>query len=158
MSAQGPGPRRAGTRTHLTSWALLLGLLTAGQATALNNCSPADFALNDRRGSNPLIISNDSPGNPFLYRPRCAMVAAGATVIFRALPNFGMHPLFAGTVSGGVGSIDPGSPIGSATSGNEHMVLINDSGEFPYFCDFHLANGMFGSLLVVPQLFADDFE
>jgi len=132
--------------------------VAADHAHALNNCLASDFAANDRRGSNPLVISNNSPGNPFLYRPRCALIAAGATVIFRGLPNFGMHPLFAGTVSAGSGTFDPNSPIGSIVSGDEHQVVMMDPGEFPYFCDFHLGNGMFGSLMVVPQLFADGFE
>lgn len=132
--------------------------ITASPAAALNNCLASDFAATDRRGTNPLVISNNSPGNPFLYRPRCALVAAGATIIFRGVPNFGMHPLFAGTVSGGTGTFDPDSPIGSIISGAEHQVLMTEPGEHPYFCDFHLGNGMFGSIMVVPQLFADAFE
>jgi plastocyanin len=140
---------------------LLLALLLGSASTsihALNNCLAADFAATDRRTSNPLVIANDSPGNPFLYRPRCATIAAGTTVIFRAVPDFGMHPLYGGTVSGGVASIDPASPIGSVGSGTEYTVLIDEVGEFPYFCDFHYANGMLGSLRVVPQLFASSFE
>ena len=136
----------------------LLLWAAAAPGHALNNCLPGDFANTDLRGSNPVVIANDSPGNPFLYRPRCALIAAGTTVIFRAVPNFGMHPLFAGTVSAGMGNFDPTSPIGSANTGEEHSVVINEIGEFPYFCDFHLASGMFGSLMVVPRLFADDFE
>ena len=143
--------------TQRSLLALLL-LFAADQGQALNNCLPADFAASDQRANNPLVISNDNPSNPFLYRPRCALIAAGTTVIFRALPNFGMHPLFAGTVSGGTGTMDPTSPIGSATSGKEHSAFMLESGEFPYFCDFHLTSGMFGSLLVVPQLFSAGFE
>ena len=136
----------------------LLGVGAVTNAWGLNNCLPADLAATDRRGSNPLIIANDNPGNPFLYRPRCATISAGTTVIFRATPNFGMHPLFGGTVSAGVATIDPTSPIGSVISGTEYSVLLETPGEYPYFCDFHYADGMLGSLRVVPQLFADGFE
>ena len=30
--------------------------------------------------------------------------------------------------------------------------------EYPYYCDVHFAMGMFGSVLVVPETFADGFE
>lgn len=135
--------------------ALLLGTTTA---SALNNCLPADFAATDRRSDNPVVIANDSPGNPFLYRPRCATIAAGTTVIFRGVPDFGLHPLYAGIVSGGTATIDSNSPLGSVSTGTEYTVVLNEPGEYPYFCDFHYNSGMLGSLRVVPQLFASGFE
>lgn len=143
---------------HIQTPAGIALLLLCGSAPALNNCLPADFAATDRRGVNPLVIHNSDPGNPFLYRPRCATVAAGATIIFRASPDFGMHPLYGGTVSGSTATIDPQSPIGSAGSGVEHTVVLSNPGEFPYFCDFHYTSGMLGSVRVVPQLFADGME
>ena len=125
-------------------------------AAALNGCLDADFA--DRRGRADLVVANDDPTQPFRYRPRCATISEGTRVIFRALPGFGMHPLYGGTVSGGVATIDPSSPIGSITSGGEAERVLLASGEFPFFCDFHHAQGMLGSLRVVPQLFADGFD
>lgn len=132
------------------------GLLGTAPAAALNNCLSENFV--DRRGLDDVVIVNDQPGNPFLYRPRCLTVSAGARVIFRAVPNFGNHPLFAGIVSGGVATPDPTSPIGSITSGTEATVAFPDVGEYPYFCDFHFSQGMLGSVQVVPEWFANGFE
>ncbi|MCB1612315.1 MAG: hypothetical protein KDI60_11255 [Xanthomonadales bacterium] len=136
----------------------LLGVLLAAAMPvhALNNCLPENFI--DRRGLDDVVIVNDQPGNPFLYRPRCLTVSAGARVLFRAVPSFGNHPLFAGTVSGGVATPDPTSPIGSITSGSEATVVFPNAGEFPYYCDFHFSQGMLGSVLVKPEWFADGFE
>ncbi|MBX3691508.1 hypothetical protein [Dokdonella sp.] len=134
----------------------LLVTLAAGPALALNNCLEVDFA--DRRGLAELVVANDDPTNPFRYRPRCATVSEGTRIVFRANPNFGMHPLYGGLVSGGMATIDPTSPIGSITSGTEAVRIPVDAGEYPFFCDFHYTQGMLGSLRVVPQLFADGFD
>lgn len=131
-------------------------LLPCASAHALNNCLPGDFI--DRRGRDDVVIANDQPGNPFLYRPRCVTVSAGANVLFRALPGFGNHPLFAGTVIGGVATFDPTSPIGAITSGEQELVTFPAEGEYPYYCDFHFSQGMAGSVRVVPEWFADGFE
>lgn len=131
-------------------------LALAPAAFALNNCLPGNFV--DRRGQDDVVIANDQPGNPFLYRPRCLTVSAGARVLFRALPDFGNHPLFAGTVNGSTATFDPTSPIGSITSGPERAVTFAAPGEFPYYCDFHYAQGMLGSVQVVPEWFANGFE
>ena len=130
--------------------------LAALPAIALNDCFDADFV--DRRGRAELVVANDDPTNPFRYRPRCATVSEGTRIVFRAVPNFGMHPLYGGLVSGGVATIDPASPIGSINSGTEVTRTLTAAGEFPFFCDFHYGQGMLGSLRVVPQLFADGFD
>jgi plastocyanin len=130
--------------------------LGAFPANALNNCLVADFV--DRRGLAQIEVANDDPTNPFRYRPRCVTVSEGTHVVFKATPNFGMHPLYGGTVSGGVATIDPASPIGSNTLGAEADRLLVDSGEFPFFCDMHYAQGMAGSIRVVPELFEDGFD
>jgi plastocyanin len=122
---------------------------------ALNNCLDADFL--DRRGVADLQIANDG-SNPLLYRPRCVLISEGTVITFRAIPNFGMHPLFGGTVSAGVATMDPDSPIGSMTSGEEEQRTLIESGEFPYFCDVHYGSGMLGSIRVVPELFANGFD
>ncbi|MEZ5463449.1 hypothetical protein [Dokdonella sp.] len=128
----------------------------ATSALALNNCLDNDFA--DRRGEAVVQIANDDPTNMFRYRPRCVTISEGTLVEFRAVPNFGMHPLFGGTVSGGVATIDPASPIGPFTSGTLGEAMLVAAGEYPYFCDFHFASGMMGSIRVVPELFADGFD
>jgi plastocyanin len=125
-------------------------------ASALNNCAEAEFQ--DQRGRAGIQIANDNPTNPFAYRPRCVTISEGTVVTFRANPDFGMHPLYGGVVSGGQVTIDPASPIGSISSGTEADRLLVDAGEFPYFCDVHFGNSMFGSVRVVPQLFADGFD
>ncbi|MEO8672913.1 MAG: hypothetical protein ABI411_16460 [Tahibacter sp.] len=125
-------------------------------ANALNGCLMADFV--DRRGLAQIQVANDDPTNPFRYRPRCVTVSEGTHVVFRAVPNFGMHPLYGGAVSGGVATIDPTSPIGSNGLGNEADRLLIEIGEFPFFCDVHYAQGMAGSIRVVPELFKDGFD
>jgi plastocyanin len=132
------------------------GLLAAGPATALNDCLPGAFV--DRRGLASIEIANDDPTNPFRYRPRCVTVSEGTRVLFRGLPNFGMHPLFGGTVANGQATIDPASPIGAITSGSQAERLLTGVAQWPFFCDFHYDQGMLGSILVVPELFADGFE
>jgi len=131
-------------------------LLSPTAAFALNGCLENDFA--DMRGEAAIQIANDDPTNPFRYRPRCVKISEATLVVFRAVPNFGMHPMFGGTVSGGVATIDPASPIGPFTSGSQGESVFTTSGEFPFFCDFHFASGMMGSVRVVPELFADGFD
>lgn len=126
------------------------------QALALNNCIESDFI--DRRGRATIEVANDDPTNPYRYRPRCVTISEGTEVTFRALPDFGMHPLYGGTVVDGVATIDPASPIGSTGIGTETQRLLVVSGEFPFFCDMHFDQGMAGSIRVVPQLFADGFD
>ncbi len=141
----------------LLAWfSFLLALFVPQAALALNNCLVAEFQ--DRQGQSEILIINDNPGNPFAYRPRCVTISEGTLVHFAALPDFGMHPLYGGTVSGGQANIDPDSPIGSFTSGGEGERVLIASGEFPYFCDFHFGAGMMGSIRVIPQLFADGFD
>ncbi len=123
---------------------------------ALNNCLDAEFQ--DRHGQAQVFIANDSPAYPFVYRPRCVIISEGTRVRFAAIPDFGMHPLYGGLVNDGQATIDPNSPIGSFTSGTEGERMLIESGEFPYFCDFHFAAGMMGSIRVIPQLFADGFD
>lgn len=136
--------------------AMWLFLLFGGAAQAANGCLPSDFQ--DRRDQASVVVANDNPGNPLQYRPRCLRVSAGAEIVFRAVPNFGNHPLFAGTVQAGVATFDPSSPIGSALVGEEHIVVLPEAGEFPYYCDFHFTQGMQGSILVDLSLHADGFE
>lgn len=135
---------------------LAVGVTVAPSATALNDCLPGDFF--DQRGLAEIEIGNDDPTNPFLYRPRCVTISEGTRVRFRATPNFGMHPLFGGLVSGGQAVIDPDSEIGVINSGKQAERILVAAGEHPYYCDFHYNQGMMGSILVVPQLFANGFD
>ncbi|MBX3725247.1 MAG: hypothetical protein KF823_04945 [Xanthomonadales bacterium] len=156
LSSGTRGRRGFSRRAVLAGLVLLAAGLSCRSAFALNGCT--DGAFVDRRGQAMVEIANDDPTNPFRYRPRCVTVSEGTVVRFRAVPNFGMHPLYGGTVNGGQAVIDPGSPIGSITSGKQAERLLVGPGEHPYFCDFHFAQGMMGSIRVVPELFADDFE
>jgi plastocyanin len=150
-----PDANRPGQRRRQAIGTMLM-LVASGPLMALNNCLPENFL--DRRGRDDVVIANDQPGSPFLYRPRCVTVSAGASVSFRAVPDFGSHPLFAGTVSGGVATPDPASPIGAITSGTQTAVVFPQAGEFPYYCDFHFSQGMLGSVRVTPEWFANGFE
>lgn len=142
---------------RLLAWFSIPVALCLSQAVdALNNCLATDFQ--DRHGLSEIQIANDNPGNAFIYRPRCVTISEGTRVHFVAIPDFGMHPLYGGTVSGGQVNIDPESPIGSLTSGGEGDRVLIESGEFPFFCDFHFAAGMMGSIRVIPQLFSDGFD
>ena len=108
---------------RLAAWlAVSLMAMASCRSWALNNCLEGDFL--DQRGQAEIQIANDDPTNPFRYRPRCVMISEGTRVIFRAVPNFGMHPLYGGVVSGGQPTIDPESPIGSISSGNEAERLL----------------------------------
>ena len=137
-----------------------IGLAIAGcwapASHALNNCADADFL--DRRGHAEIVIANDDPLNPHRYRPRCATISEGTRVVFQATPNFGSHPLYGGTVSGGIATIDPESPIGSINTGTEAERTLVEWGEFPFFCDFHYSMGIMGSIRVVPEMFRDGFD
>lgn len=143
-------------RSAVLSASVLLALLVPIRAWALNNCLDGDFV--DQRGLADIEIANSDPTNPFRYRPRCVTISEGTRIFFRAVPNFGMHPLYGGVVAAGQATIDPDSPIGSISNGTEAERVILQSGEFPYFCDVHFAQGMTGSIRVVPQLFADGFD
>ncbi len=141
---------------RLSARLALLAVFAHGRAFALNNCIDSDFA--DRRGLAQVAIANDDPTNPYRYRPRCVTISEGTDVTFRAVPDFGMHPLYGGTVEGAVATIDPDSPIGSIGIGTEAQRRLTASGEFPFFCDVHYDQGMAGSIRVVPELFANGFE
>lgn len=142
-------------RFRRSGWLLALWA-TSSTAYAANGCLPEHFL--DRRGESILRIANDDPTNPFRYRPRCVTVSEGTRIEFEALPNFGMHPLYGGTVSAGQATIDPDSPIGSVTQGEIAVRVLIDAGEWPFFCDIHFDQGMLGSIRVVPELFADGFD
>lgn len=145
-----------GRRRTLAILLIVAALSATRPASALNNCDDSNFA--DLRGAASIQIANDDPTNMFRYRPRCATISEGTRVVFMGVPNFGMHPMFGGTVVGSVATIDPSSPIGPFTSGTVGEVTFVATGEYPYFCDFHFTSGMMGSIRVVPELFADGFD
>lgn len=142
----------------LLDMALLLAAVTVAVTTARadNGCLPGDFV--DWRGRAQVEIGNTDPTNPYRYRPRCTLISEGTVVRFVAVPDFGSHPLYAGRIVNGMPEMDPSSPIGSITSGQVQERRLLAWGEFPFFCDFHYAMGMKGSIRVVPELFADGFD
>jgi len=125
-------------------------LLMPAPARALNNCT----TFGDYRDRSLVTVMTQG----FRYSPACARISQGATV--RIVSEFGSHPLYGGTVSGGNATIDPASPIGPFVQGLQAEVQLNTLGEFPYFCDFHYGMGMMGSILVEPEpvMFGDSFE
>ncbi|NUO52550.1 MAG: hypothetical protein HOV80_27195 [Polyangiaceae bacterium] len=80
------------------------------------------------------------------YTPKCVRVAAGTSVTF--LSDFNMHPLRGGQVVDDVGMVDPQSPITPQDSGSAVTFMLDEPGEYPYFCSFHASIGMFGTIWV----------
>lgn len=80
------------------------------------------------------------------YNPRCVRVSVGTTVTFES--DFEPHPLRGGEVVGEEGVVDPNSPITPQDEGTTASFVLNEPGEFPYFCRFHIALGMFGTIWV----------
>jgi plastocyanin len=156
MSITLPTPACRRPSSTRAVWLVALAAAAPMPVRALNDCLPGAFV--DLRGRASIEIANDDPTNPFRYRPRCATVSEGTRVLFRALPNFGMHPLFGGSVVNGQATIDPASPIGAITFGSEAERVLVGVAEWPYFCDVHYDQGMLGSIRVVPELFADGFD
>ena len=137
--------------------AMAAAVVASSGAEAENNCFAGDFV--DLRGLQQIVVANNDPGNTYKYRPRCAKVTAGTVVRFEAIPSFGVHPLYGGTIEDGMPVMDPGSPIGSILSGTSAERLLDTAGEFPFYCDAHYTLGMQGSILVLPeQIFVNGFE
>lgn len=136
-------------RLHLAAF-FAVALVAVAPAHALNNCT----TFSDLRGQSLVVVNTIG----FRYSAACIRISTGTTV--RIVSEFGSHPLYGGTVSGGNATIDPGSPIGPFVQGQQAEVQLQAVGEFPYFCDFHYGMGMMGSILVEPAgpLFADSFE
>lgn len=80
------------------------------------------------------------------YTPRCVRVSAGTTVTFES--DFEPHPLRGGEVVGDEGVVDPNSPITPQDEGTTASFVLNEPGEFPYFCKYHISLGMFGTIWV----------
>lgn len=135
------------------AFAALAALSPLATAWAANGCFTN---WSDRRGANPVVIQSAQFG--FDYFPRCALVAQGATLRFES--TFDNHPMFGGLVVDDMATIDPDSPIGPWLTGTLREIVATDVVELPYFCDSHFAAplNMKGSILVVPEFFADDFE
>ena len=128
----------------------LLALLAA-PAFAVNNCS----SYSDQRGA--ALVSINSVAGQNRYSPSCVRIAAGGSVRFSA--NFGQHPLYGGTVLGGIATYDPSNPVGAHNNGTTPVtVVFDDAGEYPFFCDFHFTMGMLGSVRVDVSLFVDGME
>lgn len=113
---------------------------TGGDEPSFAPCELAE--AEDRTGEASVTIVSEG----VRYNPRCVRVSAGTTVVFES--DFETHPLRGGEVVGEVGMVDPNSPITPVDSGTSASFLLEQPGEFPYFCNFHISLGMFGTVWV----------
>jgi len=95
----------------------------------------------DRTNENVVVLSWSNPHH------QCVLISPGTTVTWSG--NFNFHPL-----GGGVSPItDPSSPISSADDQGGSVVL-NDVGDYPYFCEIHTST-MTGVIYVRASLPAE---
>ncbi|MFO0684750.1 MAG: plastocyanin/azurin family copper-binding protein [Sandaracinus sp.] len=80
------------------------------------------------------------------YTPQCIRVRTGTIVTLNA--NFGFHPLRPGTVSAGVATPDPTSPIPSRDAGTSATFTVLAPGAYGYYCNNHFFAGMYGAIFV----------
>lgn len=83
------------------------------------------------------------------YSPPCIRVKAGTKVTF--LGSFSSHPLVGGEVKNNMAVPAASGPFIPLTNkGNMRTFLMFAPGMFPFFCDFHSSEGMYGTVFVVP--------
>jgi plastocyanin len=93
----------------------------------------------------------------FAYSPACIRIVEGTAVTFSG--GFVPHPLVGGTVGMSGPMPDPASPILPTNTGTSATFVLASVGEFGYYCNAHWSDGMFGGIIVEPDLiFADGFE
>jgi len=80
------------------------------------------------------------------YAPPCIRVKTGTVVTFEG--SFAIHPLQGGTVTNGIGSADPNSPITLTNTGMSVMFTLSNAGTVPYYCTSHAISGMMGAIFV----------
>lgn len=82
------------------------------------------------------------------YTPKCMRVRAGQSVTYRG--SFSGHPLARGSdTNANLGS--PNSPIPTElNTGMETTIAFPTAGRYPFYCTFHVSQGMAGVIDVVP--------
>lgn len=122
---------------------------TTPTPSAINGCSPSDFAPGTATNGSVTIQYGDPLG--LAYSPRCLSIAAGQSVTFfgdtSRGSSFSAHPLRPGGANGGNGG-SAGNPIAPQSSGSSYTVAFPAPGTYPYFCLTHEGMGMFGAVQV----------
>lgn len=106
----------------------------------INDCTAG--AAEDQTGKADVTITFTS----FAYTPACVKVSAGTKVTFSG--DFASHPLVGGEVSGGTKFPDPASPFTMTNTGMMVDFTLASAGTFPYYCDFHTGQKMYGVVYV----------
>jgi plastocyanin len=140
VTASGSGGGATSATTSSTSTGTTTAAGTSTGDPAPQPCVLADAV--DMTNDGDVTISSQG----IVYTPKCVRVAAGSSVTF--LSDFNMHPLRGGAVVDEVGTVDPQSPITPQDSGSTVTFVLDEPGEYPYFCSFHASIGMFGTIWV----------
>lgn len=108
---------------------------TPPSADAVNGCASADYV-------NGSSVTFQYP----TYTPRCLAIKAGQTVTFNG--DFSGHPFAPGVAASSTGTGSAGSPITATKTGTSAVFTFPAAGVYPYHCEYHSGNGMFGAVRV----------
>jgi plastocyanin len=122
-----------------------MGGAGGGGSNLLNGCDPA--AAEDHTADMKVTVNFGGPDGD-MYNPPCIRVKVGTQVTFSG--SFMFHPLSGGTVSNGVATPDPQSPIQPTATGNSASFMMDAAGDYPYYCTLHYSTGMQGVVFVDP--------
>lgn len=110
---------------------------------ALNGCRPGE-AVDATRQSKIEIRFGGTTG--YFYDPACVAISPGTEVTFAGPLN--AHPVAAGRVDQGLPTPDESSPIPYSRKGRSASFSVSEPGNYGYYCDNHVAEGMYGALIV----------
>lgn len=102
---------------------------------SVNGCASADYVS----GS---TVTFQYPA----YTPRCMTIHAGQAVTFNG--DFSGHPFAPGVAASSTGTGSANSPITETKTGSSASFTFPAAGVYPYHCEYHSGNGMFGAVRV----------
>ncbi len=116
--------------------------------TSVNNCTAA--AATDMTGMAAVTINFGGTTIGLKYAPPCIKVTAGTMVTFAG--DFTVHPLQAGTISGGVAPPPAAGssplPTTAMATGTTATFTVQPAGTYGYYCTVHgVADGMEGAII-----------
>ena len=117
----------------------------ASTAVSLNGCSSA--TATDKTGLSAVTVTF-GVNNADTYTTPCIKVTAGTIVTFSG--SFSEHPFEGGTVAsnGQTTAATTGPLVGTFSTGTSKAFTMSTSGNFGYFCQFHVSFGMKGAIFV----------
>ncbi len=122
-------------------------------AGAVNGCTFA-AATDMTNQANVTVKFGAANGNQFAYAPQCVRVSPGTNVMFdgsNAMMNnnaFQSHPLGAGSINGAAITLDTDTTLVYSGMGTSKSFALTSSKTYPYYCTFHYAGGMYGTVFV----------